>query len=501
MWEVPSMGGGQTGNQPVFLNGIDAMTGLPLGSPLSSREVAALVRGAGPGWFGQVLGSLRRVLTRAFAQGPHLGLPDDDDIDPTDPRTVGWAVAVASDAPPEAAAAADRLHEHRLRHTGIPADRCKRLDYAAGCPLDVWLRIHKAHAADILPTRLPYYVVLVGEPSSIPFEAQMELGVHYAVGRVAFDEAAAYERYVEGLIDYEVSGTAPVSREVLYWGTRNLNDPATELSARCLVEPLFSGVPETDGQPAVPAIAGLRGFRSTALLGPDATRARLLESLQGRGASGRPSVLFTASHGLGWPGPHPDQPARQGGLLCQDWPGPGTPPRAGDCLVAADLGDDFRAHGLIAFLFACYGAGTPAVDHFPGSPRRAPRPIAAKAFVAALLQRLLGHPGGGALSVVGHVERAWAYSIQPPQVGPSLLPFRNFLSRVMKGEPVGHATRDFGDRFTAASVRLLEATGWDQSGSPPDVIDLARVWLERNDARNYIVLGDPVARLRVEAID
>ena len=120
--------------------------------------------------------------------------------------------------------------------------------------------------------------------------------------------------------------------------------------------------------------------------------------------------------------------------------------------------------------------------------------------MAALPQRLLGHPGGSALAVVGHVERAWAYSIQPPQVGPSLLPFRNFLSRVMKGEPVGHATRDFGDRFTAASVRLLEATGWDQSGPPPDEIDLARAWLDANDGEIGIVLGDPVARLRVEPL-
>jgi hypothetical protein len=489
-------------DQRVFLNGIDATTGLALGSPLSSAEVIALLRGDHPGWFTRVLGSLRRVLTRAFAQGPHLGLPDDDDIDPTDPRTVGWAVAVASNAPPEAEAAADRLYEHRLRHTGIPGDRCKRLTYPAGFPLDDWLRTQRAHAADILPTRLPYYVLLVGEPDSVPFEVQSTLGVHYAVGRLAFDEPAAYGRYVEGLLDYETAGGAsPRAREVLYWATRNSNDRATDLSARCLAAPLFAGLPATDGQPAVPAIASVRGFRSTGLIGADANRARLLESLHGRGASVRPSIIFIASHGLGWPSPHPDQPARQGGLICQDWPGPGTSPRAGDCVTAADLEEDAHVHGLIAFFFACYGGGTPAFNHFPQGPRLEPKRIATAPFVAALPQRLLGHPGGNALAVVGHVERAWAYSIQPPRVGTSLLPFRNFLSRVMKGEPVGHAIRDFGDRFTSASVRLLEAMGGNLPGPTLDEMDLASAWLERNDARNYIVLGDPVARVRVEAID
>ena len=56
-------------------------------------------------------------------------------------------------------------------------------------------------------------------------------------------------------------------------------------------------------------------------------------------------------------------------------------------------------------------------------------------FVAALPQRLLTHPGGGALAVIGHVERAWGYSIRPVGLGNRLLPFRNLLGRVLRGEP------------------------------------------------------------------
>jgi hypothetical protein len=493
----------------LHLNGIDVNTGLPLAQPLSPREVTALARGgvapraggtAGPGRLARAVRGLLDAVGRVFARGPYLGLPDDDEIVPTDPRSVGWAVAVAADAPPEAVVAADRLYEHRLRRTGVSADRCKRLAYPAGCPLPVWLRMNRAHAADVVPTRLPYYVALVGGPETIPFEVQTELGMHYAVGRIAFDEPAAYGRYVESLIDYETSSAVMASREVVYWGTRNRYDRATALSADYLVAPLFSGLPEFDGQPAERAIAGLRGFRSLGLLGAEATRGRLLEVLHGRDPSGVPSVLFTASHGLGWLKPHADQPARQGALLCQDWPGLGTPPRPGDYLAAADLADDARLHGLVAFLFACYGAGTPAFDEFSQGPSRGRAPIAERPFIAALPQRLLAHPGGGALAVLGHVERAWAYSIRPPRLGPSLLPFRNFLSRVMKGEPVGQAARDFGDRFTAASVRLLEAMTPGRPGDPLGETDLTTAWIERNDARNYVILGDPAARLRVDAL-
>jgi hypothetical protein len=196
----------------------------------------------------------------------------------------------------------------------------------------------------------------------------------------------------------------------------------------------------------------------------------------------------------GWPKGDPRQLTAQGALLCQDWSGFG-PVQPAHYVAAADLGPEFDFRGLVAFVFACYGAGTPRFDNFLQNPAVGPQEIAERAFVSALSRRLLA---GGALAVVGHIERAWGYSIQVPKVGAQLLPFRNFLGRVMSGEPVGHATLDFSQRYATASVGLSNLLAPHQPGAkPPTDAALARLWVERNDAQNYVLLGDPAVKLRM----
>ncbi len=483
----------------LYVNGIDALTGRP-SEPIALVEALQVDPStpSDPVEIGR-LAKLWNAFTKRGFFGH--GLPEELELKAHDPAAVGWAVVFSSDTSSEIREAIEPLIAHRRDHTRVMSDRLKVLEIAPGSSLDDWLKKLGASRSDVDPTKLPYYVMFVGSPSSIPFEHQSELDVGYAVGRLCFDRPEDYRRYVESVIAYETAAAPPHGREVVYWGTRNRADRATQLSADCLVKPLAEGIPAAEGQAASPPIAEIRGFRSRCHLGAAATRANLLECLHGGDPSARPAFLFTASHGLGWPKGHALQQAQQGALLCQDWPGVGTRPESSHCLTAADLDDDARVHGLMAFLFACYGAGTPASDHFLADRSKAAVPIAESPFVAALPQRLLAHPGGGALAVIGHVERAWGYSIRPIGLGNRLQPFRNVLGRVLRGEPVGYATKDFSERYANSSTRLLNLIGGTNPAAKPRESEMAALWVERNDAQNYVLLGDPAVRLRIESMN
>src|SRR5688500_15662120 len=78
----------------------------------------------------------------------------------------------------------------------------------------------------------------LGAPDRMPFEFGHLFDVDYAVGRLHFDDVAGYSAYIEALIDYETSAAIATRREIVFFGPRHSNDPATWLSADHLVKPL-----------------------------------------------------------------------------------------------------------------------------------------------------------------------------------------------------------------------------------------------------------------------
>ena len=167
-------------------------------------------------------------------------------------------------------------------------------------------------------------------------------------------------------------------------------------------------------------------------------------------------MLFTASHGMQLRSGQSAQASTQGALLCQDWP-PFSSVKPAHILAAADIGDDANVNGMVALVFACFGGGTPDADQFLMDLSRAGTapPLAPQPFVAALPRRLLAHPKGSALAVIGHVDRAWGFSIQPPKMSDAQIgPFYNGLGFIMNGSPVGHAiAQQFGQRFSLCRPR------------------------------------------------
>jgi hypothetical protein len=465
------------GGQLVVANGLDAATGEPLASMdeadftdrvlelIRGETMGGLAAGAGPG------GGRQRALPW--------------EIPPTDLARAGWSIVFTDPPDPAVRDALQALIDHR-RGT-VQADNLHVHTYRPGEPAIDWLNRHGVNPGIVDPSRVGYYLLLVGSPVDIPFDVQYLLDLDYAVGRLHFDTPSEYARYVESVIAAE-SGDVRRDRVAAFWAPRHSGDPATQLSADHLAMPLSAGSDE-----AAPGVAARQGFRPWRAIGADATRSRLLDMLGGRDATkGRPAFLLTASHGLGGvPAGQAEQRTLHGALVSQERR-PGQPVTA-EARITGDDVADVDVHGLISFFFACYGAGTPAFDSFRDGDVPARR-IALEPFVARLPAALLAHPRGGALACIGHVERTWTCSIRSAG-GSRLSLFEDVIGQVLAGRPIGHALGVLGNAYAILSTTLSQQVRSGESSTPLGRRRLLDLWLERTDAQNYILLGDPAVRL------
>lgn len=475
-------------NDKLYLNGIDGETGQYLVEPMELADAASMVKNIKPS--NPVFEWLRRVWKTI--SNPSLGLPIN--LDPAKVGEVGWAIVFQQNESQAVRKALQPLIEHRKQQVGDER-KVKNLTYRDGQNRADWLAGYGVSAGNIAPSKVPFYLLFIGDPKQIPFGFCQEMDVEYAVGRLHFDTPEEYSRYVASVIEYENSAIVPNAREAVFFGVRHEFDHATQMSADLLVNPLADGPNKL-----TPGVATHWGFATRKLWGEKATKSALTKVLRTRNGAKPPAFLFTASHGMGFRKGHPRQLREQGALLCQDWPGFGliSPDHY---FAAADLPADANVRGLIAFHFACYGAGTPNFDNFMHKPGEPPPQIADQPFIAALPKALLAHPKGGALACIGHVERAWGYSIVGPTTEPQLIPFQNAIGRLLVGQPVGYAIKDFNEKFAALSVSLCNLLQQVGFGVEVPDYELADSWVERNDAGGYIVVGDPAVRLRVEQMN
>ncbi len=480
-----------------FFNGVNGATGAYLLPPMTAEEISAVAQGdpLPAEWFRQNIEWWNEYVSEA-----HLG--SIAGVDPKNLAETGWAVVFAHDADPAVQEALRPLLDHRREQATRHDERYYREltgpdGLRPGESKQKFLSRHGAalgNPAD--PSILPYYLLLVGSPAAIPFDLQYQLDVEYAVGRIDFETPDEYESYARSVVAAE-SGEVRRPRTATFFGVRNPGDRATELSHDHLVKPLAAALAESP--------AGEHdGWRIETVLAEDATKARLITLLDDA-----PSLLFTASHGVGFPKDHERQRRHQGAVLCQDWPGRGKA-KPDVYLAGDDVSGDARLQGLISFHFACYGAGTPRLDSFAhrafrnqplgDQARRRRAEIAPQDFVAQLPQRLLGHPRGGALAVVGHVERAWTYSFywqagQQLRAGQQLQAYQSTLEQLLEGHPVGSAMEFFNQRYAALSAELFKEHEDRCYGKTPDPTTTACLWTANNDARSFVVLGDPAVRL------
>jgi hypothetical protein len=410
------------------------------------------------------------------------------DVDINDLSSAGWGVLFPSDSDPKIEEALGPL----LKHRAVQAQSLFRVfnrakGYRPGESASDWLARHGTRLEAVDPLLgVPFYLLLVGSPEEIPLEFQYLLDIHWGVGRLHFPTLDEYRLYAESVVAYETATQITRDRSATLFATAHESDRATQLFTSQVALPLTS--------PSERGVLGARQkFKIDALIGDSATKQALFDQV--RGQSSRPSLLLTGSHGLAFKPDDPRQAATQGALLCQDWPGTG-PAWPEHRFAAEDVPADAQVHGLILFAFACYSAGWPEHDTFSSDTDR--RRIATRASFARLPQTLLAHPNGGALAVIGHVDRAWAYSFQSSRGLPQTQSFRDVLSRLLSGHPIGSATDQFNLRWAGLSAELSDLIREMTFGLKLSESQLASCWVARNDARNYILFGDPAVRLRVD---
>ncbi|MFI5454057.1 MAG: C25 family cysteine peptidase [Isosphaerales bacterium] len=470
----------------LVFNGIDAATGDYLLPPLGADVISKIARNEPLDE--RHLQELRYRYQRSskVTLGPVAG------VDPTKLDQSGWAVIFAHNTPLPVRDALKPLLEHRKTQAGkYYREYAGPNGYRPNESKLDFLARHGAGPGPADPGKVPYYLMIVGDPESIPFRFQYQLDVQYAVGRIAFDTVEEYANYARSVVDAETRPVA-LSRTAVFFGTQNNGDDATNLSATELVDPLASQI-GSKLKPDTPP------WKIRKLLGAQATKSALASVL---GGTETPAFLFTATHGVGFPADDSRQIGHQGALLCQDWPGPSEKkPISQDYYFSRDdLGKETNPFGLVAFFFACYGAGTPRLDDFAHAAFKDTRTtIAPHAFLAGLPRRLLGHPKGGALAVVGHVERAWGYSFNWDKAGRQLQSFESTLKQLMDGHPLGSAMEFFNERYAELSSHLADELEEIKFGKTPNDFALAGLWTANNDARSYVIIGDPAVRVAVPA--
>ena len=406
--------------------------------------------------------------------------------DPRKLEEAGWGIVFAADINPAIKEALQPLIRYREQQVNNESlfkifEGNKGVNSPAQSATD-WLDRRGIGLAVVDPGNgVPLYLLLVGSPQQISFEFQNVLDSQWCVGRLHFDTPEEYCAYAEAVVAYETADVPGRGKKAAMWMTRNSGDGATAMLMNQV------GIPFQQVPPGAKA-----GFKWTHLVEEKATKQELQNVL----LDPEVSLLFTGSHGLEWSlEDEPGQRANQGALVTQDWV-PNTPVEASQYFSAVDVPSAANLQGMIHFLFACFGGGCPTTDTFGRTDEGKPIPLAAQPMLAKLPQTLLSR---GALAVLAHVDRAWSWSFQTGGGLPQNQVIRSTLDAIAMGLPIGLAADFFNLQWsTLAGLLQLMRAKLEGGLSPLTPASLSNLVVAQDDARNFVLLGDPAVRLRVD---
>ena len=396
----------------------------------------------------------------------------------------GWGVIFATGTDPATIEALRPLLGHRKGEaTKRYADRYKEFSgEAAFRPEDSafsYLQRQGLGPGQEDPGRVPRFLLIVGSPTQIPFEMQYDLvQLGYSVGRIYFETPEAYRNYALKIVSCE-QNTQPVSKRLAIFGPSHGETYPTKLTSQRFL-PSF--------------IAALRhrlDWDIEPVLGSAANKARLLELINGP----RSALHFWCAHGLAFKMGNPRQSTHQSSIVCSDWPGLGSilPEHI---LGPDEIGTNCNLHGSIMVLFVEHSAGTPKFSDFnPGGGEV--QQLATDAMLSPFSTRLLSLPLGP-LAIIGHVDVFFAYSFMDDWSGRNDRATESeyyavlaLFADLMRAYPIGTAARHMRSRYEALRLAFdaLEAA-LDKNDRKLMIQRIKMI-----DARNWVILGDPAARL------
>src|SRR5262249_18611965 len=111
-------------------------------------------------------------------------------------------------------------------------------------------------------------------------------------------------------------------------------------------------------------------------------------------------------------------------------------------------------------------------------------------LISKLPMRLLGIPNQGALAFIGHVDRAWQFSITATDARQMATPglFSEILRQLMNGYTVGFAMDGMPRRFARDATLVISGLLARPSMNERE-LTIRR--LAATDIRNYVIIGDP----------
>jgi len=468
-------------------NGIDGQTGDYLFPQWSQQEILGVGKSADSDY-------LERLSQAWELKQPHMGMIFGFDYKKL--GDTGWGVIFHETEDPGVYEALKPLLDLRREEAGERYRECRgEFGYRENDQKRPFLKRNKAATSGAVdPRKFPYYLLIVGSPTKIPFSFQYDLDVQYGVGRIHFDSPEEYGQYAQGVVEAN-KGRVRRERNAAFFGVSQPGDRSTILSSKFLVEPLRTAIIEPYEK---------LGWKFDSAMGEEATKSRLTSLL---GGEDTPALLFSASHGVGSGMEWKRQESDQGALLCQGYTGGDSRPFY---FASEDLSSDANVAGTVTMMFACYGGGTPKFNEFEeydkaavrANPKRKPpaAQIAKEAFIASLPKRMLCHPKGGALAVIAHVERALSCSFQNSGDSESshIAPFESAVKKLLEGFPIGYAMEEFNSKHSELGNDLREKMPELKTMAEPP-ISVINMLTEYYDTRNYSVIGDPAVTLAIES--